>query len=144
MLCTFTDCSALNANVFPDWIWFRALRMSFMERIGDEDATPVGAESALGRDLEHLRVSVVIDVMARRLGESWVSTQVTDLGITGFELSSMSGLQPGDRIWVRFPGFDSRPARVDWAANQQTGCSFENPLHLGVFDYLLRFDSSHF
>lgn len=84
------------------------------------------------------RQDVLIGVRVRRKGESWFRSRITGLSLDGFCLLSFVKLQIGMELWVMFPGFEGRKARVLWVASHEAGCAFENPLHPAIFDHILR------
>ena len=84
------------------------------------------------------RTAALIGVKFRRKGEAWFRTKVTDLSPAGFRLLSFVKLRVGMEVWVMFPGFDGRKARVIWVANHEAGCMFESPLHPAIFDHIVR------
>jgi hypothetical protein len=86
----------------------------------------------------HARASVLVGVKFRRKGESWFRTKVTDLSPAGFRLLSFVKLRAGMEVWIMFPGFDGRKARVIWVADHEAGCMFESPLHPAIYDHILR------
>jgi len=84
------------------------------------------------------RQMVLIGVRVRRKGESWFRSRITDMSLDGFRLLSFVKLQIGMEIWVMFPGFEGRRAKVVWIADHEAGCAFENPLHPAIFDHIIR------
>ncbi len=86
----------------------------------------------------HNRTATLIGVKFRRKGESWFRTKVTDLSPAGFRLLSFVKLRVGMEVWVMFPGFDGRKARVSGVANHEAGCAFESQLHPAIFDHIIR------
>ena len=86
----------------------------------------------------HNRASTLIGVKFRRKGEARFRTKVTDLSPAGFRLLSFVKLRVGMEVWVMFPGFDGRRARVIWVANHEAGCTFESPLHPAIYDHIVR------
>jgi hypothetical protein len=86
----------------------------------------------------YTRETVLIGVKFRRKGESWFRTKVTDLSPAGFRLLSFVKLRVGMEVWVMFPGFDGRKARVIWVADHEAGCMFESQLHPAIYDHILR------
>jgi hypothetical protein len=86
----------------------------------------------------HSRNSALIGVKFRRKGEAWFMTKVTDMSPAGFRLLSFVKLRVGMEVWVMFPGFDGRKARVIWVANHEAGCTFESPLHPAIYDHIVR------
>lgn len=95
-------------------------------------------ESKLRDARRHSRSGALIGVKFRRKGEAWFRTKVTDLSPAGFRLLSFVKLRVGMEVWVMFPGFDGRKARVIWVANHEAGCTFESPLHPAIYDHILR------
>jgi len=85
---------------------------------------------------------VLIGVRVRRKGESWFKSRVTGMSLDGFRLLSFVKLQVGMELWVMFPGFEGRRARVLWVADHEAGCVFENPLHPAIFDHIIRTSAS--
>lgn len=94
------------------------------------------AKQADGR--HEARSSGLIGVKFRRKGEAWFRTRITDLSPNGFRLLSFVKLRVGMDVWIMFPGFDGRKARVIWVANHEAGCMFESPLHPAIFDHILK------
>lgn len=84
------------------------------------------------------RQAVLIGVRVRRKGESWFRSRITGLSLAGFRLLSFVKLQVGMELWVMFPGFEGRKARVLWVADHEAGCVFENQLHPAIYDHILR------
>jgi len=84
------------------------------------------------------RIATLIGVKFRRKGEAWFRTKVTDLSPAGFRLLSFVKLRVGMEVWVMFPGFDGRKARIIWVANHEAGCAFESPLHPAIFDHIIK------
>lgn len=86
----------------------------------------------------HSRKKVLLNVRFRRKGEAWFRTKVTDISPAGFRLLSFVKLKVGMDVWVMFPGFDGRKAKVIWVANHEAGCMFENTLHPAIYDHIVR------
>lgn len=80
----------------------------------------------------------LINVKLRLAGETWFTSRIADLSSTGFRLVSFVRLEPGTALWVMFPGFEGRRARVIWSKDYQAGCVFERPMHHAVLDYIVR------
>lgn len=84
------------------------------------------------------RRHVQIAVKVRRPGETWVSSRITDVSVTGFRLQSFMKLTVGSDIWVMLPGFEGRRAQVTWVKAHESGCAFERPLHAAILDHIVR------
>lgn len=57
---------------------------------------------------------------------------VTDLSPGGCGVRTEWELETGARVWIRFPGLESAPARVAWAEGRQAGLCFDHPFHPAV------------
>jgi hypothetical protein len=62
---------------------------------------------------------------------------VTDLSPGGCGVRTDWELEPGTRVWIRFPGMESAPARVAWCEGRQAGLCFDNPFHPAVVARLI-------
>ncbi len=84
------------------------------------------------------RRAVQIGIKVRRPGETWFSSRIADLSVTGFRLQSFMKLRPGDELWLMLPGFEGRRARVLWTRGHESGCTFERPLHPAILDHVVQ------
>ena len=41
-------------------------------------------------------------------------------------------------LWIRIPGIQLLTANLCWTRGTATGCEFTAPLHIAVFDHLVR------
>lgn len=101
----------------------------------------MGAERLLEYDRKARaaeRRHVQIAVKVRRPGESWFTSRITDVSVSGFRLQSFMKLMVGSDIWIMLPGFEGRRARVTWAQAHEAGCAFERPLHPAILDHIVR------
>lgn len=83
------------------------------------------------------RSRVRITVRVRRPGESWVSSVIADLSLTGFRLQSFMKLKSGSELWIMLPGFEGRRAIVLWTRAHEAGCAFERALHPAILDHVI-------
>ena len=84
------------------------------------------------------RCHVQIGVKVRRPGETWFTSKITDVSVSGFRLQSFMKLTVGGDLWVMLPGFEGRRARVLWTRGPESGCAFEHPLHAAILDHIVR------
>ncbi len=84
------------------------------------------------------RRQVLITVKIRRPGETWFASRIADVSASGFRLQSFMRLQVGGDLWVMFPSFEGRRARVLWTRGHESGCAFERPLHPAILDHIVR------
>lgn len=84
------------------------------------------------------RRAVHIPVKVRRPGETWHSSRIADLSLTGFRLQSFMKLSSGTELWIMLPGFEGRRASVSWSRAHESGCVFERPLHPAILDHIVK------
>jgi hypothetical protein len=84
------------------------------------------------------RRAVHIPVKVRRPGETWHSSRIADLSLSGFRLHSFMKLARGTDLWIMLPGFEGRRARVFWSRAHESGCVFERPLHPAILDHIVK------
>lgn len=89
------------------------------------------------------RQTVLLGVQLRRKGESWFSSRIVDMSVSGFRIQSFAKLTIGMEVWIMFPGFSGRRAFVTWALNHEAGCKFDEPLHPAIFDHIIRMSDPH-
>ena len=68
----------------------------------------------------------------------WKLTRLTDLSETGFKLAWLPDCDPGKPLCIRIPGIEMLRAKVCWHEGKQLGCAFESPLHVAVFEHIVR------
>ena len=106
--------------------------MTYMETLAGTPRPQRGEQHCNQRD------TALIGVKLRLPGESWFTSSIADLSPTGFRLVSFVRLEPGAALWVMFPGFEGRRAKVVWSKDYESGCVFERPMHHAVLDYIVR------
>lgn len=107
----------------------------------------MGAESNPDQDRKQRvaeRRHVQIGVKVRRPGETWFTSRIADLSISGFRLQSFMKLTVGSELWVMLPGFEGRRARVLWTRGHEAGCAFERPLHPAILDHIVKLSQTAF
>ena len=80
------------------------------------------------------RVALALDVKLRVQGGRPIDAKLLDLSMSGFPTEFLARFRPGDRVWLSLPGLSSLSAIVAWSDGVITGCRFETPLHIAVFD----------
>lgn len=105
----------------------------------------MGAERQTGYDRKGRlaeRRHVQIAVKVRRPGETWFTSRITDVSVSGFRLQSFMKLTIGSDLWIMLPGFEGRRARVLWTRGPESGCAFERPLHPAILDHIVAISQS--
>jgi hypothetical protein len=99
------------------------------------DGPPFSTSGPDGRD--ERRVPLPIEVKLRLSGDRPIAATLRDLSVTGFRTEFVSHLHMGDRVWLSLPGLAPLAASVTWSDGVVTGCRFETPLHVAVFDRIV-------
>ena len=68
----------------------------------------------------------------------WKMARLSDLSETGFKLAWLPDYSPGQPIKIRIPGMQMLNAKICWHQGKQIGCAFESPLHVAVFEHIVR------
>ena len=89
---------------------------------------------------ERRAVSLQCEVRVR--SGQWNPGRISNLTCEGFQLYTRETLTDGTAIALRFAGLEPMRAQVCWNSRAKTGCRFERPLSIYVFEHLLREYSS--
>ena len=84
------------------------------------------------------RAQLTILCEVRQGMRPWKMARLSDLSATGFKLGWLPDYDPGRAIRIRIPGIQILTAKVCWHKGKQIGCAFESPLHVAVFEHLVR------
>lgn len=82
------------------------------------------------------QLSILCEV--RQGMQPWKMARLSDLSETGFKLAWLRDYDPGQPLRIRIPGIEMLLAKVCWQEGKQLGCAFESPLHVAVFDHIVR------
>ncbi|WP_136161937.1 PilZ domain-containing protein [Sphingomonas flavalba] len=83
------------------------------------------------------RATVSADVKLRLAGGKPIDVRLIDLSTSGFRTEFVSRLHTGDHLWLILPGLAPLFAKVAWSDGVVTGCHFEKPIHIAVFDRIV-------
>ena len=85
---------------------------------------------------QRAQLSILCEV--RQGMQPWKMARLIDLSETGFKLAWLPDYNPGQPLKIRIPGIEPLNAKVCWHEGKQFGCAFESPLHIAVFEHLVR------
>ena len=83
------------------------------------------------------RAAISADVKLRLTGSKPIDARLLDLSTSGFRTEFVSRLHIGDHLWLILPGLAPLFAKVAWSDGVVTGCHFEKPLHVAVFERIV-------
>lgn len=84
------------------------------------------------------RAKLVVQCEVRQPGRPWQLVVLEDLSASGFRIAGLRDADQAQDLTIRIPGMQPLYARVCWKAGAQVGCEFTNPLHIAVFEHLIR------
>ena len=84
------------------------------------------------------RADVTLLCEVRQGSGAWRLARLTDLSHTGFKLSWLPDYDSTTPLRIRIPGMQALAARICWHRNREIGCEFVSPLHVAVFEHLVR------
>ncbi len=84
------------------------------------------------------RAQLVIVCEVRQSSRPWQMVHLDDLSPSGFLITGLSQPSLDKPLSIRIPGMQLLSARICWHRGNQVGCEFAAPLHVAVFDHLVR------
>lgn len=84
------------------------------------------------------RAEITLWCEVRRGTGSWARVRLDDISQTGFRVAWLPGARPNDPLRIRIPGLSMLSARIVWQDDKAIGCSFVAPLHVAVFEHIVR------
>lgn len=84
------------------------------------------------------RALVPIPCEVRQGTRAWQRVMLEDLSQHGFRLTGLTHPAQDKPVSIRIPGMQLLSARIRWIAGTEIGCEFAHPLHVVVFDHLVR------
>lgn len=85
---------------------------------------------------QRAQLSIVCEV--RQGTRPWKMARLSDLSETGFKLAWLPEYDPSTPLRIRIPGIEMLSAKICWHEGKQIGCAFANPLHVAVFENIVR------
>jgi hypothetical protein len=87
---------------------------------------------------ENLRAPLCLGCEVRQGTRAWQRVVLEDLSATGFRISGLAHPDPAKLLSIRIPGMQLLSTKIRWNTGAVVGCEFTAPLHVAVFDHLVR------
>ncbi len=84
------------------------------------------------------RAALGVTCEVRQGTRAWQRVVLEDLSPTGFRILRLASPDPSKPLWIRIPGIQLLTANLCWTHGKATGCEFTAPLHVAVFEHLVR------
>ena len=84
------------------------------------------------------RVDLVLRCEVRQGTRAWKPVVLEDLSPSGFRISGWQECRSELTVRIRIPGLQMLNANVRWQRGDEVGCEFTSPLHVAVFEHIVR------
>jgi hypothetical protein len=84
------------------------------------------------------RAKVSLLCEARQGSEPWKVVRLDDISQTGFRIAMLPDCKPATPLRIRIPGLQMLTAHVRWQRGKAVGCEFAEPLHVAVFEHIVK------
>ncbi|MBB4856811.1 hypothetical protein HNO88_000108 [Novosphingobium chloroacetimidivorans] len=98
---------------------------------------PIDQPGALaGRSAPRAGVTLICEV--RQGSRPWTRARLEDLSPGGFRIARLPGARAELPLRIRIPGMQMLSADIRWMREGAVGCEFAEPLHVAVFEHIVR------
>ena len=98
---------------------------------------PMEPQDNLPREKED-RFGVTLFCEVRQSLGPWQVARLDDISQAGFKVAWLPGVNPDRPLRIRIPGLSMLTAEIRWMKGRTFGCAFVEPLHIAVFEHILR------
>lgn len=84
------------------------------------------------------RVGIALLCEVRQGTRPWKMARLEDLSPGGFRIAWLPDARAELPLRIRIPGIRLLSARICWIRDGAVGCEFSEPLHVAVFEHVVR------
>lgn len=99
---------------------------------------PIKNSSTASGDRSAARVGVALICDVRQGSRPWAQARLEDLSPGGFRIARLPAVRMELPLRIRIPGMQMLTAQIRWLRDGSVGCAFAEPLHVAVFEHLVR------
>lgn len=99
---------------------------------------PITGTDIVGDRNDAPRANITLLCEVRQGSRAWSLARLEDISPQGFRISWMPLCDPSQPLRIRIPGMQLLSAKVCWREGKAAGCAFAEPLHVAVFDHIVR------
>jgi len=94
------------------------------------------AATSTGERAARAGITLICDV--RQGARPWTQVRLEDLSPGGFRIARLPAVRAELPLRIRIPGMQMLTAEIRWVRNGAVGCAFAEPLHVAVFEHVVR------
>ena len=84
------------------------------------------------------RASVALQCEVPQGTHPWKRVRLDDISPSGFRIAWLPGALRDVPLRIRIPGLQMLTAHIRWQQGKAVGCEFAEPLHVAVFEHIVR------
>jgi hypothetical protein len=84
------------------------------------------------------RAEVALICEVRQERDPWVMIRLDDISQTGFRVGRLPNARADKPLRIRIPGLAMLSATIVWQEGKAVGCAFADPLHIAVFEHIVK------
>lgn len=85
---------------------------------------------------ERAEIALVCEV--RQGMNPWRFARLANISPAGFQIALLPGARRDAPLRIRIPGLAMLTAHIRWQRDNVVGCEFAEPLHVAVFEHIVR------
>jgi hypothetical protein len=92
--------------------------------------------SPIPSDRNRAEVALLCEV--RQGSAPWKLARLDDISEAGFRIAWLPEVRANVPLRIRIPGLQVLSANIRWQQGKSVGCEFASPLHVAVFEHILK------
>jgi len=84
------------------------------------------------------RAGITLFCDVRQGSRPWTQARLEDLSPGGFRIARLAAVRAELPLRIRIPGMQLLSADIRWVRDGAVGCAFAEPLHVAVFEHIVR------
>lgn len=84
------------------------------------------------------RAEITLMCEVRQGMNAWRMARLADISPAGFQIALLPGAKRDVPLRIRIPGLAMLTAHIRWQRDNMVGCEFAEPLHVAVFEHIVR------
>jgi hypothetical protein len=100
---------------------------------------PKPIQTDLGCTREYAdRAEITLLCEVRQGVEPWKLARLDDISQAGFRIAWLPDCRRDAPLRIRIPGLQMLTAHIRWQQDKAVGCEFAEPLHVAVFEHIVK------